>query len=217
MSLKDRTRELDTAEMAALNIEDLKLIQQADREVIGGGLYETAVSAGNAAPGFSLLNQDEQSIALSDLLGAGPLVLSFNRGSWCGYCRLELVALEQARSTFTKKGAQIVSIAPQSINANRELHDQLDLGFPTLSDPGARVASLYGLAYKLPEDLRHIYDRTGPDLASLNAAKGEKAWMIPVPATYLISQDGQVDYTFFDANYRNRLDPQELIEALAAH
>lgn len=214
MSLETKTRKLDAAETAVLSLEDLRRIQRADREVIGGGLYDTAIAAGMTAPDFSLLNQDKQTVSLGELLEKGPLVLSFNRGSWCGYCRLELAALEKAREKLAKQGVSIVSIAPQSISANKNLHRELGLSFPILSDPGAKVAALYGLAYRLPEDLQEVYAKTGLDVAALNAATEEAALNIPIPATYLVSNDGQVTYAFFDANYRNRLDPQELLVAL---
>ena len=216
MSLQSRTRQLDAELTAAMDIEVLKRIQEADRDIIGSGLYETAIGAGMSAPGFALENEVGEKVSLDALLSDGPVVLSFNRGSWCGFCRLELAALEAARETLESCGMTIVSISPQSRSQNHAMQADLDLGFPVLSDPGARIAALYGLAYTLPEGLQEVYRQSGLDIAAANAADGKDAMRIPVPATYLISADGQVLYNFFDADYRNRLDPEELIAAQRA-
>ena len=216
MSLYSQTRQLDAELTATMDIEVLKRIQEADREIIGSGLYETAIGAGMAAPGFALENQVGEKVSLGALLAEGPVVLSFNRGSWCGFCRLELAALEAARETLESYGMKLVSISPQSPSQNHAMHADLALGFPVLSDPGARIAALYGLAYTLPEGLQEVYRQSGLDIAEANAADGADAKRIPVPATYLISDDGQVLFQFFDANYRNRLDPEELIAAQKA-
>jgi peroxiredoxin len=43
----------------------------------------------------------------------GPLVISFNRGPWCGYCGLELQALARAYPFIASIGGDVVSIVPE--------------------------------------------------------------------------------------------------------
>jgi peroxiredoxin len=41
---------------------------------------------------------------LSDLLSRGPVVLSFFRGEWCSFCRLEMDALLEACPAIVRRG-----------------------------------------------------------------------------------------------------------------
>lgn len=38
--------------------------------------------------------------------------------------------------------------------------------------------------------------------------------MLPIPATYVVGQDGVIALAFVDPDYRNRLEPAEILRAL---
>lgn len=59
--------------------------------------------------------------------------------------------------------------------------------------------------------MKQAYLAAGNDLSRWNA-DGE--WRLPIPATYVIRRDGRVKLAFVDAEYRNRLEPVEIIAAL---
>jgi len=82
---------------------------------------------------------------------------------------------------------------------------------PVLIDRGLKVTSSYGLAIVLPHELHEHYARIG--YVPVNAGEPGK-WMIPVPATYVIDRLGKVVLAAIDIDYRNRLDPTELLSAL---
>jgi peroxiredoxin len=48
----------------------------------------------------------------------------------------------------------------------------------------------------------------------LPAINGDDSWELPIPATYLIGQDGVIVDAFLDADFYHRKDPQELVEEL---
>jgi hypothetical protein len=52
---------------------------------------------------------------------------------------------------------------------------------------------------------------SGLDLAVVN---GESSWTLPMPARYLISPDGIVEYADISADYSRRGDPSELFPIL---
>jgi peroxiredoxin len=45
---------------------------------------------------------------------------------------------------------------------------------------------------------------------------GDASWVLPIPATYVIDRDGTVALVFVDVDYRNRLEPAEIIAVLRA-
>src|SRR4051794_2874420 len=48
---------------------------------------------GDPLPPFRLPDESGQLVSLGSMLDQGPVVVSFNRGHWCPYCKLELRAL----------------------------------------------------------------------------------------------------------------------------
>jgi hypothetical protein len=43
---------------------------------------------------------------------------------------------------------------------------------------------------------------------------GDNSWVLPIPATYVIDTDGIIAMAFDDVDYRNLLDPAEIVIAL---
>lgn len=81
-----------------------------------------------------------------------------------------------------------------------------------LSDTGNRVAEQIGLVFELPQVLRPICEKFGIDIPAFN---GDDRFKLPVPATYIIGQDGMIVYDFVNADYAMGLEPAEIVEILA--
>jgi peroxiredoxin len=45
---------------------------------------------------------------------------------------------------------------------------------------------------------------------------GNDGWMLPIPATFVISRDGMVKARFVDPDFRKRMEIDDLIKALEA-
>jgi peroxiredoxin len=85
------------------------------------------------------------------------------------------------------------------------------LAFEILSDPGNEVAQRYGLMFKLPEDLKEIYVKFNINLEKYN---GDDSWTLPLPARFIIDQEGIIRYAAINADYTVRPEPEETIDAL---
>ncbi len=75
------------------------------------------------------------------------------------------------------------------------------------------VARKYGLVYRLPDELRKALIDAGKPLPSFN---GDESWELPLTATYVVAPAGKVVFAFVDADYRERLAPEQIIAALSA-
>jgi hypothetical protein len=62
--------------------EAVETMHRATAELKASGAEDRAVKVGDRAPSFTLFNQDHVQVAANDLLGEGPLVVSFFRGHW---------------------------------------------------------------------------------------------------------------------------------------
>lgn len=85
------------------------------------------------------------------------------------------------------------------------------LAFDVLYDEGNRVAELFGLVFELPEVLRPIYAELGINIPEYN---GDSSFKIPMPATYIINQDGRIIYHYIDADHTKRSEPAEIVAKL---
>src|SRR5215471_2924055 len=112
---------------------------------------------------------------------------------------------------MTRLGAQLVAISPQTPDESLSTAEKNELAFPVLSDVGSLTAKAFGIAFDLAEELRPIYARFGHALPDKN---GDDSWILPVPATYVIDRDGTVALAFVDVDYRNRLEPAEILTVL---
>jgi peroxiredoxin len=178
--------------------EQLRLSKTVDR----------AVKEGDRAPNFRLPGVDGKEVELDRLLEAGPVVLCFYRGQWCPYCNLELRAYQRALPQLKALGASVVAISPQTPDHSAATAQSNELGFPVLSDVGLNTARAYGLAFDLPPELVDLYQSFKNDLVRWNGAGG---WALPIPAVYLIGQDGRVLLAHVDPDYRERMDPETVL------
>jgi cytochrome c biogenesis protein CcmG/thiol:disulfide interchange protein DsbE len=95
------------------------------------------------APGFALVSLDGQAVSLADYRGR-PVVVNF-WGAWCEQCTLELPLLAEMRRRFP--AVPIVGVLYlETPEAGRAAAAQRDATWPTLVDPGGKVAEAYGVA-----------------------------------------------------------------------
>jgi peroxiredoxin len=186
-------------------------MHRATAELIASGAASRARKAGDIAPSFSLKDPEGNVVSSNELLKKGPLVVSFYRGVWCPYCNMELQALEAAKSQFDKYGASLVAISPQTAPNSRKSMRQNKLSFPILSDVKSKVGAAFGLRFELPDYLVELYKGLKNDLPAFN---DDPSWTLPMPARYVIGQDGTILYSEVNPDYTHRPEPEDMIPVL---
>lgn len=187
------------------------IMKRATDELIATGQAQRTLKVGDNAPVFTLNDPDGNPVSSAELLAKGPLVISFYRGVWCPYCNMELQALEAALPQYRELGANLVAISPQVKANSRKSVRQNHLTFPILSDEKSQVAEAFGLRFSLPDYLIDLYKGFGNDLPTFN---DDPAWVLPMPARFVIGQDGVILYAEVNPDYTQRPDPSELLPAL---
>jgi peroxiredoxin len=191
--------------------EALDIMHRATADLIASGQAQRAKRAGDAAPEFTLKDPDGKEVSSRDLLAKGPLVVSFYRGVWCPYCNLELQALQAALPEIAARGASLVAISPQTAPNSRKSERDNKLSFPILSDVRSEVAKAFGIRFSLPDDLIALYKSFKNDLPVFN---DDPAWVLPMPARYVIGTDGVIAYAEINPDYTQPPDPSELLPVL---
>lgn len=187
------------------------IMARATAELAATGQAGRALKAGDRAPAFTLNDPDGNPVSSASLLANGPLVISFYRGVWCPYCNLELQALQEALPQLQALGASLVAISPQTAANSRKSQRQNKLEFPILSDRHNDVADAFGLRFALPDYLVELYKNLKNDLPSFN---DDPAWTLPMPARYVIGQDGIIAYAEVNPDYTLRPEPESMLPVL---
>jgi peroxiredoxin len=218
--LQDRLDAITSKTRGLVQAERLAVSEQATAELFASGIEDRILQPGMKAPEFRLVDSASQRpVSSADLLALGPLVLSFFRGRWCPYCIAELETWRELAPELRRRGALFVAISPQTARQSGFMIEQHALTFPVLADPGAAVAENFGIAYSISQEQRRYYQSILINIPFNNAGLSyhngtEASWRLPLPATFLIKQDGTIAYSQAHADFRVRPEPAEVLALL---
>jgi peroxiredoxin len=167
---------------------------------------------GETAPDFTLPDAKGGRVRLADRLAQGPVVLNFYRGSWCPYCNFELRAYQLALPRFREAGAFLIAVSPQQPDDALSMTEKHALEYDVLSDVEQQVLAAYRIRFDLPPHVtEHMLDAT---LAALAKQQPDGHYSLPVPATFVLDQDGVGRARYVSMNYRTRMEPAEALDAV---
>jgi peroxiredoxin len=176
---------------------------------------ENAPRPGEPMPSFVLPDETGHLVSLEQLLKRGPLAITFHRGHWCPYCRINTRALAEAQGEIEAEGAQIAAIMPDQQHFTAELKAESDAPFPILTDIDNGYALSLSLAFWVGAEMQQLMTGAGWDVSRF---QGSNTWLLPIPATFVVGTDGEVKARFVDPDYRKRVAVEDLIAALrSAH
>jgi peroxiredoxin len=213
MALNQQLDQLTAKLRAMVPAERLAVVDRAAAELAQSGLAERALKIGDRVPDFELSDGDGMLWRSEDLLRSGPGAIVFYRGRWCAYCNAQLNALQEIHQQIAQTGAFLVAISPQTRKHSYMTRDMHKLRFPVLSDQGNQVAHKFGLVYRLSPEMQALYESIMTKLPGYN---GDQSWELPLAATYVVETNGKISWTRIDADWRQRPEPEELLQVLAA-
>lgn len=174
---------------------------------------QNSLQEGEQAPDFMLVNTNGAIIRLYKLLKEGLTVISFYRGSWCPFCNIELKHLQSEWSKISELGVNLLAISPQLPEHSLQVKHDSELEFECLSDVGNRVAEKFGITYEIPKELLTAYKKElNIDLDEYNGLGYKNK--LPLPATFILDQDGTILKSFVSWDYSKRMEPQDIYEFL---
>ncbi len=178
------------------------------------GSGSTAPAVGEPMPPFMLPNDHGHLVSLDELLAKGPVALSFHRGHWCPYCRLNTNALAQAQCEVESIGGQIIAITPDLQHFATALKSNAAAKpFPVLTDIDNGYALSLNLAIFVGLEMQKFMTSAGWNIAPY---QGNDAWILPIPATFVVGRDSLVRARFVDPDYRKRMAIDVIVDAMRA-
>jgi len=172
---------------------------------------EIGPQLGERMPSFLLPDENGRLVSLDSLLRSGPVVVSFNRGHWCPYCKLELRSLAGIYPEIERLGAQIVSIMPDRVEFTQRSAELDALPFPVLSDIDLGYSLSLGLIYWVGAEIRRLYEDAGVELELYH---GNQTYFLPMAAKFIVGPDGLVKSRQVNIEFRQRMEPEEIVAVL---
>ena len=169
----------------------------------------TAFKIGDSAPNLMGKNHLGKMVNLKELIKNGKVIVMFYRGAWCGYCNKYMSELEATLPEFTAKNATVIAIAPEIEESISKTVEKTKSSFSIVYDKDRKIMKDWKVAYSLTDDMKTKYKGYGLDLE-----KQQGDWMLPVPATYVIGQNGKIEFVHFDENYQQRADIKNILMSL---
>ena len=114
---------------------------------------------------------------------------------------------------FTPPEVELVAISPEQPDSSLDTTEKNALEFPVLSDIGNVVARRFRLVHEINPDWVEYQLSLGVDVAARNASDVAE---VPLPATYVVRQDGFIAFALVDADYTKRAEPEDVLRALAS-
>ena len=104
---------------------------------------ELRLEAGDAAPEFTLPNQDGASVSLSDFAGS-KVILYFYPEASTPACTTQACDFRDNLNTLKAVGYQVIGLSKDRVPALKTFASEEHLNFPLLSDPELTVHKAYG-------------------------------------------------------------------------
>jgi peroxiredoxin Q/BCP len=102
------------------------------------------LKVGSKAPDFSALTGEGKKIRIKDFLGKTVVLYFYPKDNTPG-CTQEACDFRDASSHFSKKGAVVLGVSPDSVQSHEKFKVKFSLPFPLLSDPDHAIAEKYGV------------------------------------------------------------------------
>jgi peroxiredoxin Q/BCP len=99
--------------------------------------------AGAKAPEFELADQSGEKVALKDLRGQWVVLYFYPRADTPG-CTTQACSVRDRSTEYAKRGARVLGVSPDEVDAIAKFDDKYGLGFTLLADPEHTVAEAYG-------------------------------------------------------------------------
>ncbi len=102
------------------------------------------VKVGDKAPLFCLLDKDENEICLKNFIGKWVILYFYPKDNTKG-CTIEAIDFTAQLSDFSKLGAVVLGISPDSVSSHQKFTDKHELKVQLLSDTEHIVLEKYGI------------------------------------------------------------------------
>jgi len=106
-----------------------------------------AIAVGQAAPDFSLKDQNQKEVKLSDFAGQKNVVLIFYPLDWSPVCTNEHICFRNDMKQFEQLDGAVLGVSVDSVWSHKAFAEKMGITYPLLADfqPRGATAEKYGV------------------------------------------------------------------------
>lgn len=170
------------------------------------------LQVGDTVTPFEGIVLDSTTFHLQEKLDSGEVVIIFIRGQWCPYCNRHMAALQDSLSLIHEKGASLVVVSPDKPEYLAITQEKAHAEFTLIYDSAYQIMKQFDVLF-LPSD--KILTRYAKFFGNtLKESHSDESQQLPVPATFVLNQEGIITWRHFDINYKKRSTVGEILKAL---
>lgn len=174
---------------------------------------ELGPKVGAAAPDANIVDRMGEATTLAKAIEGSPTVIVFYRGAWCPYCVRQIRDWDAAMPELKAAGAKVMAISLEKASFGAQMSHMQEIDFPIYADPAGEAARAYNVRYDLSAEQTETLKKYQIDLSQRNATA---QWELVHPATIVIDAKGVVRNVWVDTDYKSRVAPAKVIEAVKA-
>ncbi len=168
------------------------------------------LQVGESVKNFEGVDLHDNIFELNEALRKGPVVVIFYRGQWCPFCNKHLSQLQDSLQLIYDKGASVIAISPEKSEFLKLTAEKTQASFSLLYDEGYQIADLFDVTFRPGGMARVIYNTILR--ADLKNSQSDDSEQLPIPATFIIGQDGKVVWRHFDPDYKKRSKIEDIVK-----
>ena len=168
------------------------------------------LKVGADAPEIKGKNQFNKTISSKKLTQNGSVIVVFYRGEWCGYCKRHLASLQDSLELITAKGASVIVITPEQPKYVKQMVKKTKATYSIISDKNFSIMEAYNVKYEVNDSTVPKWKNYVDNVTAKQNNGGEA--VLPIPATYIINKEGEIEWVHFDTNYTTRSTVKEILE-----
>lgn len=206
--LKEKLEEVKAELSSLVPSEIARKFDDFVKQLSEEGIEKRVIKVGDLLPDFKLLTSNGNEVTKNDFKGK-KLAINFFRGSWWGYCNIELGVLEEIADEVKELSGALIAVSSEKISKHKD--EVVDSVLPIFSDVGSEFAKELGLVFELPDEVYEIYKNLDIDIEKIN---GNKEHILPLPAMIIVDEQGIVRYVFAKVDHSLRAEPKEVLKVL---
>jgi peroxiredoxin Q/BCP len=105
----------------------------------------TPLQAGDSAPSFSLQNQNDETVSLTELLKSQQVLVYFYPKASTPGCTVQAENLRDHQDALANLNTRVVGISPDPIKRLKNFETKKELNFDLLSDEDHAIADAFGV------------------------------------------------------------------------
>ncbi|PKG58355.1 thioredoxin-dependent thiol peroxidase [Shewanella sp. Choline-02u-19] len=149
------------------------------------------LAAGDKAPLFTLQNQNNETVSLSDALKSGPVLVYFYPKASTPGCTVQACGLRDSQPQLNDLSVTVLGLSPDPVAKLAKFSDKQALNFSLLSDEDHAIADAFGV-WGEKKFMGKIYDGIHR-------------------LSFLVGQDGNIAHVF------NKFKTKDHHEVVLAH